>query len=129
MKHEEWPSAAIDLFSAFENLQTVYARSPESKQSSGDCTLILSGDRFDDMFINFLGETCSANDKGLSLSPNVTRIHADSRLWRRLISRVKGYRGFTPYHFNQAEIGSHFTWQREGPYRAESRFLNFFQTR
>jgi UDP-MurNAc hydroxylase len=58
---------------------------------------------------------------------NVTTIESDARLLRRLISRKPGYKGFTQYHFNQAEIGSHLSWSRVGPYPKETSFLNFAQ--
>jgi hypothetical protein len=59
---------------------------------------------------------------------NHTRVSLDVRLLRRLTVRAPGYQGFTPYHFNQAEIGSHILWSRTGPYAPETHFLNFMHT-
>ncbi len=56
---------------------------------------------------------------------NQTEIRVDARLLRRLLVRRPGYRGFTQFHFNQAEIGSHLEWWRRGPYPPETQFLNF----
>jgi UDP-MurNAc hydroxylase len=60
---------------------------------------------------------------------NHTQIGVDPSLLIRLIKRRKNYKGFTQYHFNQAEIGSHFTWKRKGFYPKETHLLNFMQAR
>lgn len=58
---------------------------------------------------------------------NVTTITMPSELLRRLCTRKKGYKGFTPMHWNQADVGSHFTWSRDGNYDLNSHMLlNFF---
>jgi UDP-MurNAc hydroxylase len=58
---------------------------------------------------------------------NSTEIKVDQRLLKRMIVRRPNYSGFTQYHFNQAEIGSHLEWARVGPYPIETQFLNFMQ--
>ena len=44
-----------------------------------------------------------------------TTIQLDSRLLEMLVRRRSNYKGFTQAHWNQAEIGSHFLWQRMDP--------------
>ena len=61
--------------------------------------------------------------------PNTTSLTFDPRLLRRIITRSSGYKGFTQYHFNQAEIGSHIEWQRNGNYNPITSLLNFMQTK
>jgi hypothetical protein len=56
---------------------------------------------------------------------NTTSLDFDPRLLKRLIIRAEGYKGFTPYHFNQAEIGSHIQWRRNGEYNSITSLLNF----
>lgn len=57
-----------------------------------------------------------------------TRISCHPNLLRGLIVRSDDYVGFTPMHFNQAEIGSHFEWRRKGEYSDALHCLNFLQT-
>jgi UDP-MurNAc hydroxylase len=58
---------------------------------------------------------------------NVTTITMPTNLLRSLSTRKAGYQGFTPMHWNQADVGSHFTWQRKGLYDLASHsLLNFF---
>ena len=58
---------------------------------------------------------------------NVTTITIPTELLRRLSTRKKGYKGFTPMHWNQADVGSHFVWERKGEYDLNSHMLlNFF---
>lgn len=57
-----------------------------------------------------------------------TRISCHPNLLKGIIVRAEGYAGFTPMHFNQAEIGSHFEWRRNGDYSVATECLNFLQT-
>ena len=58
---------------------------------------------------------------------NVTTITMPTQLLRILSSRRKGYAGFTPIHWNQADVGSHFTWTRKGDYNLPAhQLLNFY---
>jgi UDP-MurNAc hydroxylase len=58
---------------------------------------------------------------------NITTILMPTELLRRLSTRKKGYKGFTPMHWNQADVGSHFIWTRKGEYDLNSHMLlNFF---
>jgi len=61
--------------------------------------------------------------------PNTTTLNFDPRLLKRIITRAEGYKGFTPFHFNQAEIGSHIKWSRNGNYNPITSLLNFMQVR
>ena len=76
--------------------------------------------------INFGKNNCSISNEKPEFE-NHTLIELDARLLKRIISRKKGYTGFTQYHFNQAEIGSHMRWTRIGNYPIETQFLNFMQ--
>jgi UDP-MurNAc hydroxylase len=73
--------------------------------------------------INFGEDDCLISRS--NLFENHTVIELDQRLLRRIVLRKAGYTGFTQYHFNQAEIGSHMVWQRSGSYPQETKFLNF----
>lgn len=76
--------------------------------------------------VNFGKNFCSVTDT--EIFSNVTNISTDPRLLKRLLLRKPNYQGFTQYHFNQAEIGSHFEWSRIGQYPKETQFLNYMQS-
>jgi len=58
---------------------------------------------------------------------NVTTITMPNKLLKQLSTRARGFKGFTPMHWNQADVGSHFTWNRRGEYDVASHaLLNFF---
>jgi len=59
--------------------------------------------------------------------PDVTRIEMPQSLLTYLTRRAPGYTGFTTAHWNQADVGSHFVWQREGVFDLQAHMLlNFF---
>jgi hypothetical protein len=59
----------------------------------------------------------------------VTTILIPPALLRNLSSRRANYNGFTSMHWNQADVGSHFIWQRRGSFEPISHsFLNYFGT-
>jgi len=59
----------------------------------------------------------------------VTNILIPPALLRNLSSRRANYKGFTSMHWNQADVGSHFIWQRRGSFEPISHsFLNYFGT-
>lgn len=61
--------------------------------------------------------------------PTVTRIKMPENLLRMLCNRRNEFIGFTPLHWNQADGGSHFTWEREGLFDLNAHLLlNFFGT-
>lgn len=81
------------------------------------------------------GRTINFDNDKVIITKNVepfferhTALTLDERLLKRLIIRAEGYSGFTQYHFNQAEIGSHINWDRSGEYDSVSSLLNFMQT-
>ena len=63
-----------------------------------------------------------------AMLPQETRIKCHPNLLKGMIKRVPGYKGFTGMHFNQAEIGSHLQWRRNGEYSPATQCLNFLQT-
>ena len=83
---------------------------------------------------NFVTINLDPNDIQTNVMPgvapifeNVTTITMPTELLKRLTTRVRGYKGFTPMHWNQADVGSHFTWKRHGSYDLASHsLLNFF---
>lgn len=126
LAYEEWHHFERDLLTAGDRMQAAFKR--HASFGKADCSLILCDETDRSVTFDFVGKDFHSHVGVQALSPNVTTITADQRLWRRLVVRRPGYRGFTPMHFNQAEIGSHLSWKREGQYRTETRFLNFLQT-
>jgi UDP-MurNAc hydroxylase len=121
---EEWPMAAYSLDRALQRVKLEFD-SYLAKGSSGSESSITIMTEEITASINF-----GKNESAISSEPfyeNQTKIQLDSRLLKRLLVRKAGYRGFTQYHFNQAEIGSHLAWSRTGPYPKETQFLNFMQ--
>jgi len=60
---------------------------------------------------------------------DITEIEMDRELLRRLCIRSFNFKGFTTLHWNQADVGSHFTWRRVGRFDKTSHMLlNFFGT-
>ncbi|WP_095696663.1 MBL fold metallo-hydrolase [Candidatus Planktophila versatilis] len=121
---EDWPGAKVSLNRALQRVKNEFDAYVE-EGGSGSISSITIMTEGVSKTINFgLGQST------LSESPqyeNHSTIQLDSRLLKRLLIRKAGYQGFTQYHFNQAEIGSHLTWSRKGPYPSETQFLNFLQ--
>lgn len=120
------PGPAVEA--AFARVVAAFEKSREYAAGSADCAIVLDMGASGSVAMEFLGRQCQLRSPSELNSSNVTTIAGDPRLWRRLIVRRPNYSGFTAYHFNQAEIGSHFEWARQGSYREEFRFLNFLQT-
>jgi UDP-MurNAc hydroxylase len=58
---------------------------------------------------------------------NCTRITMPTGLLRMLTTKRQNFSGFTPLHWNQADGGSHFVWERTGEFDLKSHMLlNFF---
>lgn len=76
---------------------------------------------------NFSESECYFSQADEDVFAQRTIVGLNSSLLEKLIIRRPGYNGFTQYHFNQAEIGSHLTWKREGSYFREIELLNFLQ--
>ena len=63
------------------------------------------------------------------LFETVTTISMHPDLLHSLTSKRKDYKGFTTMHWNQADVGSHFRWQRVGNFNLNAHMLlNFFGT-
>lgn len=63
------------------------------------------------------------------LFPTVTKITMHQDLLSGLISKRPDYKGFTPMHWNQADVGSHFIWERTGDFNLNAHMLlNYFGT-
>jgi UDP-MurNAc hydroxylase len=119
-----WDSVESDLILAATPVAT---RSEMSKIQIANSFVIGDG-------INFVTINLDPEKKRTNVVPgnapkfeSVTTITMPTELLRRLSTRAKGYKGFTPMHWNQADVGSHFTWQRRGDYDLASHsLLNFF---
>jgi UDP-MurNAc hydroxylase len=122
-----WPEAEQDLHSALENVAAEYlrrragGREYEPHRLSIETSDIQGYAHFDEEEATVvIGPLPPMVDRE-------TRISCHHALLKGLIQRSEGYEGFTPMHFNQAEIGSHFTWRRSGEYSDVVHCLNFMQ--
>ena len=122
---EVWPNAFEQMRFSLEKVKMEFAARVDYGIEGSESSITISTES-DSISINFSKWEASISNNG-PIFENHTEITCDSRLLRRLIIRKSGYKGFTPYHFNQAEIGSHFTWRRSGPYPKETDLLNFMQ--
>lgn len=122
---EEWPNALDQMRSSLAKVAEEFAAGVAFGIKGSESSITISTE-IASMSVNFSQKEASVTDNGPRFE-NHTEIICDSRLLRRLISRRAGYKGFTQYHFNQAEIGSHFIWKRSGPYPKETALLNFMQ--
>jgi UDP-MurNAc hydroxylase len=122
---EDWPNALNQMQSSLEKVKEEFTAMVDLGIVGSESSITISTESASTS-INFSRREASITNNG-PIFENHTEITCDSRLLRRLITRKSGYKGFTPYHFNQAEIGSHFTWRRSGPYPNETQLLNFMQ--
>lgn len=136
---EVWSDAREDLSEAFQRLAHRYGERVRSGlkvdstsiQIVADPELAVVGAGATDLPGHALTLDFGADRLGGGVdreprSEALTRISVDPRLLRRLLARSPGYRGFTQMHWNQAEIGSHLRWRRQGPYSPTAHsFLNF----
>ena len=119
---EDWPDGADVLHRALERVKDEFRSFlSEGGVGSDSSITIRSGDLLE--AINFGRTNCWLSTR--ADFEHETVISLDKRLLRRLVVRRPGYRGFTSFHFNQAEIGSHMSWTRRGPYPPETSFLNY----
>ena len=125
---DSWPTFDSDLKKAFIKIEKLYSDMVRDNQTSiysSGVSFLLQGSKYK-IQLNY-------TENGVSLNTgetfqNLTTISADDRLIRNLIRRPENYAGFTPMHWNQAEIGSHFQWERKGEYFPDLHYLfNFFQ--
>ena len=113
------------LNDALNSVQMVFESFLKSGGKGSESSIVFKSEGIN-LSMNFGKEFSSITAE--SIFENVTTIQLDARLLRRLVTRKPNYRGFTQYHFNQAEIGSHLSWSRVGPYPKETNFLNFAQS-
>lgn len=126
--HASWHSASEDLRNALNNVAAECRRRGDAgvqfqTHRISIETPLVSG------FVDVGGAQPEVHVGNLDeMLPQETRISCHSNLLKGLIVRKKGYQGFTPMHFNQAEIGSHLEWRRNGDYSEATQLLNFLQT-
>jgi UDP-MurNAc hydroxylase len=123
---KSWLDFSTNLIRAAE---PVIRKSEALKLSFNNSFVIGDGDHF--VTIN-LGVDKNDRSYAVGVSPKfetVTSIEMPESLLYRLSNRVSDYKGFTTMHWNQADVGSHFTWKRVGPFDLSAHsLLNFFGT-
>jgi hypothetical protein len=121
---EEWPDSRSSLIRALQKVKTEFDLFIDEGGVGSDSSVTVKT-LTEEQTLNFGKETSNISET--PIFDNRTVITLDQRLLKRLIIRRPNYNGFTQYHFNQAEIGSHLDWSRTGPYPPETQFLNFMQ--
>jgi UDP-MurNAc hydroxylase len=121
---KNWENPELDLMRA---AQPILERSAFTRIEFSNSFVIGDGENW--ITIN-LDQTHAHNSIELgknSKFENITEILIPRELLRRLSTRKEGYKGFTPMHWNQADVGSHFSWKRTGEFDLASHgLLNFF---
>lgn len=126
-RQQDWHSAAADLGSALESVGAEYKRRVVLGEGATSYRISLDADTVSG-WIDFDGVDYLVSIGPLGpLVDQETRLKCHANLLRGLIQRSPGFTGFTPMHFNQAEIGSHFEWRRRGEFNEVIRCLNFMQ--
>lgn len=121
-KKETWYNGAEQLNEALLEVKRNFEEYLKAGGNGSKSSITIKSDELQGT-LNFRNNSCSVSvDHEFE---DHTVIELDQRLLKRLVLRRSGYVGFTQYHFNQAEIGSHLAWRRRGPYNSETRFLNF----
>ena len=124
IRSKEWESAENDLVAAASPVAT---RSVLAKIQKENSFVIGDGINFVTINLDPAGEKTNVLAGNAPLFESVTTITMPTELLKRLSTRATGYKGFTPMHWNQADVGSHFTWKRIGEYDLASHsLLNFF---
>jgi UDP-MurNAc hydroxylase len=121
-KKETWYNGAEQLNKALLEVKRNFEEYLKAGGMGSKSSITIKSDELQGT-LNFGTDSCSVSVA--HEFENHTVIELDQRLLKRLVLRRSGYVGFTQYHFNQAEIGSHLAWRRRGPYNSETRFLNF----
>lgn len=127
VEEDSWDNERRQVFDALENVRIEFDRRIQNGMVGSQSTISIKSDKFT-YNLNFDKDQCTITQNDVKIFNNRTIIELDSRLLKRLIKRRELYKGFTQYHFNQAEIGSHLRWYRSGPYPPETVLLNFMQT-
>lgn len=119
----EWENVEKDLVAAATPIAT---RSVMARIRKENSFVIGDGKNFVTINLDPLGKKTNVLAGVTPIFDNVTTITMPTELLRRLSTRAKGYKGFTPMHWNQADVGSHLTWKRIGDYDLSSHsLLNF----
>ena len=120
----DWENPLNDLLNASNK---VLQKSYSSKITLENSFVIGDGMHFVTINLDPTHENSSVEVLSQPKFKNITEISMPTSLLRNLTKRKKNYRGFTPMHWNQADIGSHFLWKREGIFDLNSHMLlNFF---
>jgi UDP-MurNAc hydroxylase len=119
-----WHNIPFDLINA---AQTVVERSHRARIAFENSFVIGDGTHWVTINLdpNRVGTSVEFGSKPKFM--NVTTITMPHELLRRLSTRKSDYKGFTPMHWNQADVGSHFIWHRTGEFDLVSHgLLNFY---
>jgi len=125
----DWANAISDFESALHSVGNEYLRQLPISGTRTNHRISITTSQVSG-FIQFTSDDyyVAATESDLdSLKDDETRITLHPNLLKGMITRKPGYTGFTPLHFNQAEIGSHLNWERKGDYDSVIRLLNFMQ--
>lgn len=125
-RDEIWLNGEAELDKAINNVKIEFDNLVKNGIKGSKSSIVIECEEFK-RILNFDSEKIWIT-KNQPLFENLTSLKLDHRLLRRIISRREDYKGFTQYHFNQAEIGSHIEWRRHGNYASETNLLNFLQT-
>lgn len=121
---QSWENVETNLLTA---AMPVANRSSLAKIQIENSFVIGDGENFVTINLDPTGRKTFVSPGNSPIFQNVTTITMPTELLRRLSTRATGYKGFTPMHWNQADVGSHFTWKRTGNYDLPSHsLLNFF---
>lgn len=127
LKSETWENGQRKLLEAMKSVEAEYLKRTLAGEQKKQYSLTVKTELFG-RTINFNNDKVYITESEDPFFERQNALTMDSRLLKRLIIRAKGYSGFTQYHFNQAEIGSHIKWKRVGEYDSVSSLLNFMQT-
>jgi hypothetical protein len=126
LKDEEWKNAQRDILGALHAVADEYKSRIEKGSKSAFHSYVIKT-TLASATLNLLGESVNVSAGRQIENTSYTELEFDPRLLKRLILRKPNYLGFTQFHFNQAEIGSHIKWSRVGDYDDSSALLNFMQ--
>jgi UDP-MurNAc hydroxylase len=121
---KEWVNPELDLIQA---AKPILERSAFVNIGFSNSFIIGDGDNWVTINLDHAKVNSSIEIGKSAVFEDVTEILMPNELLRRLSTRKSGYRGFTPMHWNQADVGSHFIWKRIGKFDLVSHaLLNFY---
>jgi UDP-MurNAc hydroxylase len=121
-KIEDWPDGSDQFMGALKQVEHNFDVFLKNGGKGSNSSITIKAEEIQGT-LNFGEKNVSISES--NMYENHTVIEMDQRLLKRIVIRKSGYSGFTPFHFNQAEIGSHMIWRRQGPYPTETQFLNY----